>query len=339
MVEALQNNACAEDAFDLVQQLQEDPQCQGAINSVIYCSILKGFARDKKLERVWDVYQEMQRRQVEMPLVTFNTVLDACARVGRMEHAAKIMQDMKNHNVEPNLISYSTMLKGRCQAGDIDLAFSILNQMRKQTGLKPDEILYNSLIDGCAQHGLYNEGMQVFDEMMQDGVRPSNFTLSILVKLMNRSRRVDEAFSVVQEMSQTYGLKPNAYVYTNLIQACVSNRRHDRALTVLETMVKERVQPDQRTYGVLIRASIFQNQPEQAAALLRTALGLPKAIEVLAGSQFAVCPDIDSKFVNKTLSSLAERDSSRSLIAPLLADLKKSKHRIHIDAEIQRMAM
>jgi pentatricopeptide repeat protein len=297
---------------------------------------LKGFAREKKLERVWDVYQDMQRRQVEMTLVTFNTVLDACARVGRMEHAAKIMQDMKKHNVEPNIISYSTMLKGRCHAGDIDLAFSILNQMRKQKGLKPDEIMYNSLIDGCAQNSLYTEGMQVFDEMIQDGVRPSNFTLSTLVKLMNRTRRVDQAFSIVQEMTAKYGIKPNAYVYTNLIQACVSNRRHDRAISVLETMIQERVQPDQRTYGVLIRASIFQNQIEQAAALFRSALGLPGSVEGLTDSQFAACPSVDSKFVNDTLSNLAERGSLQSLVAPLLADLKKSKHRVHIDPAIQR---
>merc|ERR1719454_332621 len=167
--------------------------------------------------------------------------------------------------------------------------------------------------------------------MMQDGVRPSNFTLSVMVKLMNRTRRVDQAFSMVQEMSQKYGIKPNAYVYTSLIQACVSNRRHDRALSVLETMIKERVQPDQKAYGVLIRASIFQNQMGQAAALLRTALGLPGALEVFTDSRFAACPNIDSKFVNDTLSSLAERGRSQTLVAPLLADLKKSKHRLQID--------
>merc|ERR1719424_631587 len=207
-----------------------------------------------------------------------------------MEHAAKILQDMERHNVEPNLISYSTMLKGRCLAGDIELAFATLTKMRKQTSLKPDEILYNSLIDGCAQNSLYTEGMQVFDEMIQDGVRPSNFTLSILVKLMNRTRRVDQAFSIVQEMSEKYGIKPNAYVYTNLIQACVSNRRHERAISVLETMIQERVQPDQRTYGILIRASIFKDQIGQAAALLRTALGLPGSVEFLTESKFAAVP-------------------------------------------------
>merc|ERR1719454_879210 len=174
--------------------------------------------------------------------------------------------------------------------------------------------------------------------MMQDGVRPSNFTLSVMVKSMNRTRKVDQAFSIVQEMSQKYGIKPNVHVYTNLIQGCVSNRRHERALSVLETMVNERVQPDQKVYGVLIRASIFQNQMEQAAALLRTALGLPGAPEVLTDSRFAACPNMDRKFVNDTLSSLADRGSSQNLVAPLLADLKKSKHRLQIDPEIQRRA-
>merc|ERR1719440_1024273 len=169
--------------------------------------------------------------------------------------------------------------------------------------------------------------------MMQDGVHPSNYTLSIMVKLMNRTHKVDQAFSIVQEMSQKYGIKPNAHVYTNLIQACVSNRRQDRALSVLETMVKEHVQPDQKAYGVLIRASIFQNHFEQTAALLRTALGLPGA---LMDSRFAACSNIDSKFVNDTLSKLVERGSSESLVASLLADLKKSKHRIYIDPETQR---
>jgi pentatricopeptide repeat protein len=335
MVEALVTNSCTEDAFDLVQQLHTDAECKEAVNAVIYCSILKGFAREKKLKRVWDVYQEVEQRQVEMSLVTFNTVMDACARVGRMEHADKIMQDMKRHHVEPNLITYSTLLKGHCQAGDVELAFSVLRQMKQQTQLKPDEIMYNSLIDGCAQNSLYAEGMQVYDEMMQDGVRPSNFTLSILVKLMNRTRKVDQAFSLVRELSQKYRIKPNAHVYTNLIQACVSNRRQERAVSVLETMVKERVQPDQRTYGVLIRASVYQSNFQQAIGLLRTAMGLPGALETLSDARIAVC-NIDSNFVNDTLSQLAEKGCLQSHIAPFLADLKKSKHRIHIDPAMQR---
>merc|ERR1719197_2262983 len=43
MVEAMVNNGDTEGAYDLVHQIQEDDQCCEVVNSVIYCSLLKGF--------------------------------------------------------------------------------------------------------------------------------------------------------------------------------------------------------------------------------------------------------------------------------------------------------
>jgi len=339
MIEAVVNNGCTEDAWELVQQLQSDAQCKDVVNAVIFCSVLKGFAREKRLQRVWAVYEEMQERSLEMSLVTFNTVMDACARCGQMDEATKVLEHMKKHRVEPNIITYSTILKGHCQAGNIEVGFETLKQMRKETNLKPDEIMYNSLLDGCAQNGLFAEGMELYDKMLQDSIRPSNYTLSILVKLMNRSRKVDQAFSIVEEIKQKYGVKPNVHVYTNLIQACVSNRGHAaKALTVVEMMLKEGVALDSRTYGVLIRASIFQNQYAQAAAILRGSLGLPGALDMLANSRHAVCSSFDQNLVNDTLSKLAGCGCMDSLVVPLLADLKNTKHKVYIDPALQRQA-
>merc|ERR1719213_1209681 len=98
---------------------------------------------------------------------------------------------MSLQRVKPNVITYSTMLKGHCQNGNIQEGFSILEKMKKEAHLKPDEIAYNSLLDGCAQNNLVDEGMRLLEEMQREGVSPSNFTLSILVKLMNRARRLD----------------------------------------------------------------------------------------------------------------------------------------------------
>merc|ERR1719393_691615 len=128
--------------------------------------------------------------------------------------------------------------------------------MRKNAKLKPDEIMYNSLLDGCAQNNLVDEGVRLLDEMQSEGVQPSNFTLSILVKLMNRARRLDRAFSIVEEITKKYRFRPNVHVYTNLIQACASNQQLHRGMSVLEQMIEERVAPDSRTYSILVRASI-----------------------------------------------------------------------------------
>merc|ERR1719214_182494 len=116
---------------------------------------------------------------------------------------------MKSKRIEPNVITYSTMLKGHCQMGNVQKGFATLAQMRKDTRLKPDEIMYNSLLDGCAQNNLVDEGLRLLEEMQNEGVAPSNFTLSILVKLMNRARRLDRAFSIVEEISKKYRFHPN----------------------------------------------------------------------------------------------------------------------------------
>merc|ERR1719355_259898 len=168
MVEAIVSNGDPEGAFDLIHQIQDDVQCRGALNSVIYCSVLKGFTREKKIDRVWAVYEEMSGRRIELSIVMYNTLIDACARCGRMEYLPKILEDMKVNRAKPNIITYSTMLKGHCQNGNLQAGFAILEQMKKEQGLKPDEIMYNSLLDGCAQNNLVDEGMRLLEEMQSE---------------------------------------------------------------------------------------------------------------------------------------------------------------------------
>merc|ERR1719182_593262 len=216
MVEAVVSNGDTEGAFELIHQMQDDDQCRTSLNSVIYCSVLKGFTREKKIDRVWAVYEEMNKRKIELSIVTYNTLIDACARCAHMEHIPDILEDMKKHRIKPNVITYSTMLKGHCQNGDIQTSFLILEQMKKDARLKPDEIMYNSLLDGCARSNLIDEGLRLFEEMQAEGVQPSNFTLSILVKLMNRARKLDQAFALVEGITKRYNFKANVHVYTNL---------------------------------------------------------------------------------------------------------------------------
>merc|ERR1719409_1477853 len=274
MVEAIVSNGDTEGAFDLIHQIQDDEQCSGALNSVIYCSVLKGFTREKKLDRVWAVYEEMKKRGIELSIVMYNTLIDACARSGRMDHLPSILEDMKTHRMKPNVITYSTMLKGHCQNGDIQTGFSILEEMKKEGRGRPDEIMYNSLLDGCAVNNLVDEGLRLLEEMQREGVKPSNFTLSILVKLMNRARRLEQAFALVADITKKYHFHPNVHVYTNLVQACVSNQQLNRGMSILEQMINERIVPDGRTYAMLIRANIGKGCFEEAVGLLKGALGL-----------------------------------------------------------------
>eukprot|EP00928_Gymnodinium_smaydae_P072521 TRINITY_DN55872_c0_g1_i1.p1 TRINITY_DN55872_c0_g1~~TRINITY_DN55872_c0_g1_i1.p1 ORF type:complete len:1146 (+),score=317.10 TRINITY_DN55872_c0_g1_i1:158-3439(+) len=333
MVEAVVNNGDTEGAYELIHQIRDDDRCKDVLNSVIYCSVLKGFAREKNLERAWVVYEEMVAQKVDLSIVTFNTLADACARCGRMDRVPAILEGMKKFRIKANVITYSTMLKGHCQAGDIRTAFALVDEMRAN-GLKPDEIMYNSLLDGCAQSSLVDDGLRLLEEMQQNGITPSNFTLSVLVKLMSRARRLDSAFDIVAKITTQYNFRPNVHVYTNLIQACISNKALGRATGILEQMVKERVQPENRTYNILLRAYISQNNAMQADGLLRAALGLPGAPAALS-HQAARCWNLDNSVVNETLVGLPDKEMALAL----LSDIRRQCPKVRIEGSTQRRLM
>merc|ERR1719195_1575483 len=69
MVEAVVTNGDTEGAYELIHQVRDDEQCHTALNAVIFCSVLKGFTREKKLDRAWSVYNEMQNTVIELSIV------------------------------------------------------------------------------------------------------------------------------------------------------------------------------------------------------------------------------------------------------------------------------
>eukprot|EP00928_Gymnodinium_smaydae_P013511 TRINITY_DN14925_c0_g1_i1.p1 TRINITY_DN14925_c0_g1~~TRINITY_DN14925_c0_g1_i1.p1 ORF type:complete len:1086 (-),score=258.09 TRINITY_DN14925_c0_g1_i1:259-3516(-) len=276
MTEALVMNHQAEEALQLLHKELECEERKGCINTVIYSTVLKGFAFSKRIDKVFSVYKEMRSNGVPCNTITYNTMLDACAKCSAMSKASSLLQDMKETGVAPDIITYSTIIKGYCLEGDVDRAFSVLEEMRKDDKFEPDEIMYNSILDGCAKRHRVEAAMKLLDEMKSAGVCPSNYTLSILVKLLGHARRLGQAFRLVDDLSKQHGFRPNVQVYTCLVQACILNRKLDQALELHDTMVADAsCRVDDKFYAVLAKGCLQMHQPLKAVQVVRAAFGLP----------------------------------------------------------------
>jgi pentatricopeptide repeat protein len=330
MVEAVVSNGDVDAGYLLIQQLMEDEQSRGQVNAVVYCSVLKGYSRARNMDRVWSVWEQLLSRGIVPSVVTFNAMVDACARNGRMDAVPDLVKDMQSRGLKPNLVTYCTMLKGLCQRGDVPAALRVLREMRR-AGLRPDEITYNTLLDGCAQNNLAAEGERLLEEMENEGIAPSNYTLSVLVKLMGNCRNLDRAFELVEKICGRYRFKANAYVDSNLVQACVANRAFPRAIAVYERMKRDWQQVDMRTYQVLLRGGITAGAHVEVINLLREALGLdaPKDVKVV----------VEDGIVQEILESLASSSLSKEaagLIPLLLRDIGRRRPGFRMDAATHR---
>jgi len=276
MTEALVTNNQADEAWQLVHTQLQSEERQGCINTVIYSTVLKGFAVTRRIDKVFSVYREMRSRSIACNTITYNTMLDACAKCCAMDRASALLEDMKDAAIEPDIITYSTIVKGYCVEGDVDRAFHVLEEMKSDDKFAADEIMYNSILDGCAKQHRVEDALRVLDEMKSAGIGPSNYTLSILVKLLGHARRLGQAFRMVDDLSKQNGFRPNVQVYTCLVQACVLNRRLEKALALHDTMVADACcRVDEKFYAVLARGCLQMHQPMKAVEVVRAAYKLP----------------------------------------------------------------
>lgn len=330
MVEALVVNGEPEAGYDLVQSVRCDPLFTTEVNAIVYCSILKGFSHKKAFDRVWMLYKEMLEQKVTFSIVTYNALVDACARCQQMSHVPGILEDMLKLGLQPNLITYSTIAKGYCQENKFDRALEVVNSMKATTAFKPDEVLYNSLLDGCARKGLYDRGMALFAEMQEEGVRPSNFTLSVLVKLSSRGKGLEATFTLVEQLKRQFRLRPNTFVYSNLVHACVTHKDFLRAVEVLDQMLCEHVKPDARIYTLLIEHSLKAGNASLTIDLLRASLGLSEGHSRWASCGRVSQPQggVPAHLVSSTVECLVQRGDQEQRLASLLQDLRRSGHKI-----------
>jgi pentatricopeptide repeat protein len=341
MVEAVVANGDVDGGYELITQLLEDDQCREQVNSVVFGSVLKGYGRSRRMERVTAVFQEMLSKGIEPSIATFNAVIDSCARNGQMHALPLFLKEMKARNLEPNLITYSTMIKGFCQRGDIQSALQKLEELKKTTNLRPDEIVFNTLLDGCSSAGLVVEGERLLSEMRAEGIIPSNYTLTVMVRLLGQARRLDRALQLVEDVTTRYRFKTNSHVVSALIQACITNRDLKRAVAVFEKAAQERTPADSRTCQSLVRCLLSNGNMVQAANVLRSMLGVGGGVgQARPDRQSAsAAASSDDAFINEALGALLERGGDGAyLVSQLLEDLRSVRPKIRIDSAIERRA-
>jgi pentatricopeptide repeat protein len=335
MVAALTTNGLVEDAWDLIQLVHANEEMRPTLNTVIYSTVLKGFSQLRQVDRVFSVYAEMSKLGIACNVISYNTIIDACARCGAMERVPTVLEDMRKNGVEADLVTYSTLVKGYSLAGNVSHGFKVLEEMKSNKNLKPDEILCNSLLEGCAREHRVDLALSLLEQMKELGVASSNCTLSILVKLLGRSQKLDEAFKVVSELSIHYGFRPNIQVYTCLIQACFHNRRLDKAMEVHATMEAEpSCHPDEKAFSVLVKGCLDAGALPEALKVVRSAYGFG------ATTKSPSTPGVEGSLVSELCNRLSSGSTAQQDAGQTLTKELKSRHGIDVTAlpKHQKMA-
>merc|ERR1719326_2349448 len=112
----------------------------------------------------------------------------------------------------------------------MDKCAEILGSMKEEFGIEPDRITYSTILDGCSTRDHFEMCDRLYNQMIEDGVKPTNFTLTVMIKRFGREGELDKAFEVAENVPARFGFKPNQQAFTCLISACVMNRSMAKAM-------------------------------------------------------------------------------------------------------------
>ncbi|CAD8084529.1 unnamed protein product [Paramecium sonneborni] len=252
--------------FQLLNEMKQSQSIQ--LDEITYNTLIKGCGRKKRLNEAINLFEEMKQIGIKPNRISFNSLLDSCVKCNKMNIAWRYFEEMrKQYGIFPDNFTYSILVNGiktnHSNRDELLRAISLLEQIQETGQFKPDEILYNSLIDACVKFNEIQKGMQLFKEMKNKSIEPSSVTYGILIKAHGKMNDLNGAFRMFEEMKQKM-IAINDVTYGCLVDACVRNDRLDQALQFIEQMKSQNLSINTVLYTTIIKGFCKLNQTEEA---------------------------------------------------------------------------
>ncbi|AES94792.2 putative tetratricopeptide-like helical domain-containing protein [Medicago truncatula] len=144
------------------------------------------------------------------------SLIDMYAKNGNLEAAYLVFSQVSH----PDLKCWNSMLGGFSHHGMVDDALKLFEEIIKQ-GLVPDQVTFLSLLSACSHSRLVEQGKLLWNYMSSIGLVPGPKHYSCMVTLLSRAALLEEAEEIINKSPY---VEDNVELWRTLLSACVINK-------------------------------------------------------------------------------------------------------------------
>ena len=231
---------------------------------ITYNTYIKGCTQLKFHDRIDYVFEHLiDKNDINITPndVTFNSLIDAYVRQNNMNKVFFLITKMQEMNIKPDNFTYTTIIKGlnkdsfpsnsNNKTNELDLAFQLFEKVKQIS--KPDEILYNCIMDACLRFNQVDKMLELYKEMNDNGISLSSVTCGIVIKAYGMKGDVDSALKMYEKMKLNK-IKISSVTYGCLINVCIKNNKLMKAFELYELLNKEGIEMNTILYTTMIKA-------------------------------------------------------------------------------------
>lgn len=202
-------NGQAREAIVLFKQMQMEVHPDEA---TMICLLL-AYANLSDLQQAMNIHCYLIQIGFLRSVEITTSLIDLYSKSGSLDSACKLFDELPYKDI----VSWSALIAGHGMHGCGSDAILLFNWML-QSGVKPNVVVYTSILYACSHAGLVDEGLHFFNSMVKDHhVKPLVDHYACIVDLLGRAGRLKEAHDLINSMP----LEPNYAVWGALLGACV----------------------------------------------------------------------------------------------------------------------
>ncbi|KAI3943516.1 hypothetical protein MKW92_002691 [Papaver armeniacum] len=227
-------------AFELFSQMQsanEEPNEVTLVSLLLACSSMKS----QEFGKV--IHGNVTRNGYSSNVFITSALIDLYCKFGQLAQGEVLFNSLPYKDI----ICWSSMINGYGINGFGDMALETFSKML-DTGLKPNGVVFTSVLSACSHCGLEDEGWKWFNYMKEHfGIIPALSHYSCMVDLLSRAGKIEEAFRFINEMP----LQPDATIWGALLAGCKTVKGYvEIAEFAAERLLT--LDPDNTSYYVIL---------------------------------------------------------------------------------------
>ncbi|GKV19643.1 hypothetical protein SLEP1_g29872 [Rubroshorea leprosula] len=211
------------------EQFKEDGDTSGS--SFMYNCLIRGCSSLGLCDEAILIYNHMVDMGIAPDKYTFPFFLSACSKIaafseGVQVHSAILKMGFEDVYTQNSLIYFYT------ECGEVVCGRKVFDEMRER-----NVVTWTSLICGYARMGFAKEAVDLFFEMVKEGIRPNSVTLVCVISACAKLRDLELGERVCGYIEESGGVKANAQMLSALVDMYMKCGATDAAKQLFDECV------------------------------------------------------------------------------------------------------
>lgn len=200
-------------------------------NVVSWGAMISGYAQSGDGRSAILLFSEFLGRDLRANHFMLSSVVNACASMGRLGLGKSMHGKVVRCWHEGNEVIEGALIDMYAKCGCFQYARKVFDRI-----VNPSLVVFTSIIVAAAKYGRAKLALDLFDEMVEKGVKPNEVTFLGVLHACSHGGLVDVGLGYLDSMSRVYGVVPRAKHYTCVVDMLGRAGRLDEAYEMSKTI-------------------------------------------------------------------------------------------------------